>query len=65
VAKKIGALIDADILDVAKNPIDAIADSEILILGVSTWGFGDLQDDRESFLPNLEAADLKGKTIAI
>lgn len=65
VAKKIGALINAEILDVAKNPIDAIADYDILILGVSTWGFGDLQDDWEEFLPNLEAADLKGKTIAI
>jgi flavodoxin I len=35
-----------------------------LILGTSTWGYGDLQDDWESKLSILKNSDLQGKTIA-
>lgn len=38
---------------------------EVLILGVSTWGVQDLQDDWNDFFPKLEQLDLSGKTIAI
>lgn len=38
---------------------------EVLILGVSTWGVQDLQDDWNDFYPKLEKLDLSGKTIAI
>ena len=36
-----------------------------MILGVSTWGVQDLQDDWNDFYPKLEKMDLSGKTIAI
>ncbi len=36
-----------------------------LILGTSTWGSGDLQDDWDSFLPTLKAQKLTGKTVAL
>src|SRR5690554_7784135 len=35
---------------------------DVLILGVSTWGVQDLQDDWNDFYPKLEKLDLKGKT---
>ena len=38
---------------------------EVLILGVSTWGVQDLQDDWNDFYPKLEKLDLSGKTIAL
>jgi flavodoxin I len=38
---------------------------DVLVLGSSTWGAGDLQDDWEGFLPKLKKADLRGKTVAI
>ena len=38
---------------------------EVLILGVSTWGVQDLQDDWNDFYPKLEKLDLTGKTIAL
>jgi len=36
-----------------------------LILGTSTWGDGELQDDWDNFMPELKKADLKGKTVAL
>jgi flavodoxin I len=36
-----------------------------LILGTSTWGIGDMQDDWEEFIVNVEKADLKNKKIAL
>ncbi|NLX66499.1 MAG: flavodoxin [Bacteroidales bacterium] len=38
---------------------------DVLILGVSTWGVQDLQDDWNDFYPKFEKLDLSGKTIAI
>lgn len=64
-AKQIADKLGADVVDVAKNPADKIADYEFLVLGTPTMGIGDLQDDWESFLPALADADLSGKTIAL
>ena len=36
-----------------------------IILGASTWGFGELQSDWENFLPGLDELDLSGKTVAL
>ena len=38
---------------------------EPLILGTSTWGFGDLQEDWDAFLGSLTKMNLTGKTIAL
>jgi len=42
-----------------------IAESELLILGSSTWGAGDLQDDWMDAIDTLKACDLSGKTVAL
>ncbi|MBN2167289.1 MAG: flavodoxin [Marinilabiliaceae bacterium] len=65
IAKQIAVKLNADIYNVADNPIDKIADYQNLILGTSTWGVGDLQDDWDNFLPKLAKTDLTGKTIAL
>ena len=65
VAKKISSLLNADLFNVADGPAEIHEKYDILILGASTWGFGDLQDDWEEFLPTLESANLQGKIIAI
>ena len=59
VAKQIqkGLGADAQIFEVSK--------ANNLILGTSTWGFGDLQDDFEGFMSQIEAANLSGKTVAL
>jgi len=65
IAKAIAKKIDADLFDVSGKPIQKIAQYQNLILGTSTWGLGDLQDDWDSFLPELAKIDLTGKTIAL
>jgi len=64
-AGQMAELIDADVYDVAESPADKLEQYENLILGASTWGIGDLQDDWEDFIKELEKADLNGKTVAI
>ena len=61
----------ADLLPQAKlSPIEKATQSEIeiydfLILGTSTWGVGNLQDDFETFVETLLKCNLKGKKIAL
>ncbi|WP_290451067.1 flavodoxin [uncultured Muribaculum sp.] len=64
IAKDLG-VADADIHDVAKSSPSDVAQYDVLVLGSSTWGAGDLQDDWYDFIDGLEALDLKGKDIAI
>lgn len=64
IADKLG-VAEADVHDVAKSAPSDVAPYDVLLLGSSTWGSGDLQDDWEDYITGLEALDLKGKTIAI
>jgi flavodoxin I len=64
-AKQIAKLLNADVFDVADNPVEELKHYDNLIFGASTWGIGDLQDDWDSFLPELGNADLNGKVCAI
>jgi flavodoxin I len=65
VAKIIGQKLDIPFYNVADNPANLIIQYECLILGTSTWGEGELQDDWGLFLSKFEKADLKDKTIAL
>jgi flavodoxin I len=51
--------------DVSKAKAEDVEKFDNIILGTSTWGFGDLQDDWDSFLPVLAKANLEGKTVAL
>ncbi len=51
-----------DIYDGDETPFQT---HDILILGASTWGVQDLQDDWNDFYPKLEQMDLSGKTVAL
>lgn len=63
-AKKIGEKLGgADVYNIAGNE-DKLGDYDVLILGTSTWGFGDLQDDWQTALDALSNLDLKGKKVA-
>lgn len=65
IAKKWGGVGDSDIYDVGKAGADSLAPYDVLLLGSSTWGAGDLQDDWESFIKTVAAADLSGKNVAL
>ncbi|MDE6266346.1 MAG: flavodoxin [Muribaculaceae bacterium] len=67
VAKQIGAAMgvaDKDIINVKKgSPVD-VADYDLIILGCSTWGAGDMQNDMHDFLDGVQSLDLEGKKVA-
>ena len=68
VADEIAALLGVAkdyIHNVAKSAPSEVAPYDVLLLGASTWGNGELQDDRYDFIDGLEALDLKGKKIAL
>ncbi len=64
-AEAIAEKIGADIFNVADAPREKISDYQMLIFGTSTWGIGDLQDDWEGFIADLEEAGLEGKEVAL
>lgn len=53
------------VIDVANVGSSAVFEEyDVLILGTSTWGSGDLQDDWQNKLSLLSNANLSGKTVA-
>lgn len=65
IAEKIGDKLGAEVVDVANLTDDQVNGAENLVLGTSTWGAGELQDDWYDGLNTLKALDLSGKTVAL
>ncbi len=64
IADRLG-IAKEDIHNVASTTPDAVQPYEVLLLGCSTWGVGEMQDDWNDFLFKLKDLDLKGKTVAL
>lgn len=64
IAEKLG-IVSADVHDVSKMNADMVGTYEALILGTSTWGDGELQDDWYDGIKVLKSMDLKDKIIAL
>ncbi|MDE6371106.1 MAG: flavodoxin [Duncaniella sp.] len=56
---------EKDVHNVAETAPSAVGDYDVLILGASTWGAGDMQEDMDTFLDGLSMIDLRGKEVAI
>ncbi len=66
VAEKLGDIIkSASLKPVEKTTKEDIEQFDFLILGTSTWGVGNLQDDFETFVETLLECDLSNKTVAL
>lgn len=68
VAKQIQAELgadNADIMEVSEAKSADLEGYENILLGSSTWGIGDMQDDFDDFFPELQGANLEGKKVAI
>lgn len=68
IADKIAAKLgvdSADVYDVANIDASTADGYQNLILGTSTWGAGELQDDWYDGLDKLKGANLAGKVIAL
>ncbi len=55
----------AQIFDVAKAKANDMEPFSNLIFGSSTWGMGDMQEDFEEFISEIQSANLEGKKVAI
>ena len=64
IAEKIASKLGCEAVNVQELSADTVNDNQNLILGTSTWGAGELQDDWYDGLKILQASDLSGKTIA-
>ncbi|MDR0560917.1 MAG: flavodoxin [Prevotellaceae bacterium] len=64
IAKKLG-VADNDIYDVANAKSGNLTAYDTLLLGSSTWGLGDLQDDWEGFIGEVAKTDLSNKKVAL
>lgn len=66
VAGRIAAKLDgADVINAADLTTDNVAAYDVLLLGSSTWGAGELQDDWYDACDILRGLNLKGKKVAL
>jgi len=64
IAAKLG-IDSSNVYNVDSASVEDVQPYEVLILGSSTWGLGELQDDWDGFLSKLKKADLKNKAVAV
>ena len=64
IASKLG-IAPADVHDAGKLTADLAGSYDVLILGTSTWGYGELQDDWYDGVKVLKSADLSMKFVAL
>lgn len=65
IAEQIASKLGVEAIDVTNFNADVVSANDNLILGTSTWGSGELQDDWYDGLEVLKGADLSGKTVAL
>jgi flavodoxin II len=68
VAEKIQAIIGADLVDVfnvKETPLEKMADYDLLLLGISTWDFGEIQEDWQAIWDTIPNPSLAGKPVAL
>lgn len=68
VAEQIAGLISGDKVDVhdlAEEPVSSINDYTWLIFGISTWDYGELQEDWEAIWEELKSLDFNGRKVAL
>jgi flavodoxin I len=67
IGERLGARLGTPVpvLDVVDADLRRLAGSELLVLGSSTYNFGDLQPDWETRLDDLRALDLHGCGVAV
>ncbi|WP_415889132.1 flavodoxin FldB [Neptuniibacter sp. SY11_33] len=52
-------------IDIAADGIESVSEYEHLILGISTWDFGELQEDWADLWEQLDAVAVAGKSCAL
>jgi len=67
-AEKMRAIIGEELVDihnVKETPLEAMAQYDLLLLGISTWDFGEIQEDWQAIWDTINGVSLQGKTVAL
>lgn len=67
-AEKMRAIIGDDLLDihnVKETPLSLMSDYDLLILGISTWDFGEIQEDWNELWDQIDGVPLNGMSVAL
>ena len=65
IAGDIASKLGCDAINVSDLTADIVAENDNLILGTSTWGCGEVQDDWYDGINTLKGCDLSSKTVAL
>lgn len=68
VSEKIRAIIGEELVDIYNikdTPVAAMQDYDFLILGISTWDFGEIQEDWSAVWQQIDGLSLNGKYVAL
>ncbi|BCL71070.1 Flavodoxin-1 [Vibrio nigripulchritudo SFn27] len=67
-AEKIRAFIGEDLVDifnVKETPLSLMNNYDLLLLGISTWDFGEIQEDWSAIWEHIGGVSLNGKHVAL
>lgn len=56
---------EVELHDISDASVEDFSRYEFLILGISTWEYGGLQDDWQAFWEQLDKVDMEGKIVAV
>lgn len=65
IAQTIGDQLGAEVINVADLTANQLAEADNIVLGTSTWGAGELQDDWYDGVNVVKSVNLSGKRVAI
>ncbi|HBV75077.1 MULTISPECIES: flavodoxin FldB [Vibrio] len=67
-SEKIRAIMGEELVDIYNikdTPVTTLQDYDFLILGISTWDFGEIQEDWSAVWQQLDGLSLSGKYVAL
>lgn len=56
---------EVKVVNVTEVTTDDVANAELVLLGSSTWGYGDIQDDFLDYYEKMDASLFQGKKVAV
>lgn len=65
IAQTIGEKLGANVINVSDLTVNDVKEADNLVLGTSTWGSGEMQDDWYDGVKVLKEAGLSGKKVAV
>lgn len=65
IAQTIGDQLGAEVINVSDLTANQLAEADNIVLGTSTWGAGEMQDDWYDGVNVVKSANLSGKRVAL